>query len=100
MISAIYASNVIRVSLLAVLFLSSPVAAFAECAWVLWYTSGNAARPTTSPTDGYSSKVECEEAAVRASKRAVDEYKKKNPADVAFLSCLPDSVDPRGPKGR
>jgi len=28
-----------------------------------------------------------------------DEHKKKDPADVAFLTCLPDTIDPRGPKG-
>jgi hypothetical protein len=27
-----------------------------------------------------------------------DEHKKKDPADVAFLTCLPDTINPRGPR--
>ena len=27
-----------------------------------------------------------------------DEHKKKDPADVAFLTCLPDTINPPGPR--
>lgn len=27
-----------------------------------------------------------------------DEHKKKDPADVAFLTCPPDTINPRGPR--
>jgi hypothetical protein len=30
----------------------------------------------------------------------IDDYKKKYPQDFAYLTCFPDTVDPRGPKGK
>jgi len=29
----------------------------------------------------------------------VTDFKKQNPDQSAFFTCLPDTVDPRGPKG-
>jgi len=73
-------------------------AAHAECTWVLWFTSGHPARPITSPVDAFQTKDECMKQAALRMKNDVAEYKKKNPSDVASVSCLPDTVDPRGPK--
>jgi hypothetical protein len=73
--------------------------ASAECAWVLW--SNNYA------VDSYPTRSECREEAERRTQKHT-EYMEKNPPkntvemllrSTAFR-CLPDTVDPRGPKGK
>ena len=73
--------------------------ASAECAWVLWFTSGAPGNPITSPMDAYPTREECaREKSISA--KSIPEYKKNNPEHVAYFTCLPDTVDPRGPKGK
>jgi len=66
----------------------------AECAWVLWFTSGRTSA-ITSPSEAFATKKECEQAMIRSDQRVKD-YKAKYPDDFAYLTCLPDTVDPRG----
>jgi hypothetical protein len=88
-----------RVSLLVALFLlASATTARAECAWVLWFTSGRTTT-NTSPTEAFATKKECEQAMARDA-RKIAEYKRNYPEDFAYNTCLPDTVDPRGPKGK
>jgi len=89
----------LRASLLVAFSLvTSTATAYAECAWVLWFTSGRTSA-ITSPSEAFATKKECEQAMIRSDQRVKD-YKAKHPDDFAYLTCLPDTVDPRGPKGK
>jgi hypothetical protein len=82
------AMRVRRVAVVAVLMLTSAGHASAECAWVLWGVLGTAPQPPQFlPVGGFHTKEECE-----ADGRA-------RPFDGKWF-CLPDTVDPRGPKGK
>jgi hypothetical protein len=69
--------------------------ASAECAWVLW----GAERPHEGATDArswwvqaaYPTRLECE------SRRGV--VHRSRTSDEMSYECLPDTIDPRGPKG-
>jgi hypothetical protein len=91
-----------RASLLAALSLLTSVAmASAECAWILWAggvkTSGEA---VYAPIEGYPTRAECVKGRSASSLDEVEQLKR----DVAgagmklAFTCLPDTVDPRGPK--
>lgn len=101
--------------LLWVLLLATPLQASAECAWVLWVTTytvtANDSPRTkigTEPSHGYASKDECYHAIewkmtleLRARELA-HAFRSKN-SYPSFnrehdFSCLPDTIDPRGPK--
>jgi hypothetical protein len=81
-----------RASLLVAFFLlTSGATAYAECAWVLWSAPGGA----SLPVGAWDTKSRCEEAKnerLHALGSAVER------TAVTFV-CLPDTVDPRGPKG-
>ena len=101
-----------RISLLVVAFslLTSTATADAECAWVLWF---NPEANVNMVESAHSSVTECDVAL--ADMRAVlrrDGYKVYGgsaSSDHVLLGergvehityrCLPDTVDPRGPKG-
>ena len=59
--------------------------ASAECAWVLWRQGASGQWETVQ---GFGSQKECHDAQMFATKTFGDVY-----------SCLPDTIDPRGPKG-
>ena len=83
--------------------------AWSECAWVLWTRSqepgirGWFNGPRWSPHAGYTSKAECEDP-LGILKRGSDPQGitggAQAPAQVQDQTwrCLPDTVDPRGPK--
>ena len=83
--------------------LTSVPTAYGECAWILWAggvkTSGEA---VYAPIEGYPTKAECEKGRRTSSVDEVEQLKR----DVAgagmklAFTCLPDTVDPRGPKGK
>src|SRR5215813_8159753 len=72
------------------------------CAWVL--SSATAGLPSLDPyraivffpRAGYDTHDQCEEA--RARLEQMQEQKKK-PDLAGIYTCLPDTIDPRGPKG-
>jgi hypothetical protein len=89
--------------------------AAAECAWVLWakvvVADGEVGGITSAllaqwtPFAGYASRADCEAARRTEGVRLVllGEYRAERADDNAkaalFSRCLPDTVDPRGPKG-
>ena len=78
------------------LLVASVGTASAECAWVLWVTD---AQERHSPFDSFTSLAECQKAIYSPSwKKTVEEGKQQGHGLVPM--CLPDTVDPRGPKGR
>ena len=95
--------------LLAFCVLTSAATAEAECAWVLWEQM-NAA--TWSLKDGFSDTDSCKRALRSGIRKSVSRYPGSedsggNTAVIAkgsgrltrTFACLPDTVDPRGPKG-
>ncbi len=82
-----------RASLLLVLsLLTSAATAQAECAWVLWSASASA----SLPVGAWDTKSRCEEAK-NERQRAVGSAVERT---IVTFVCLPDTVDPRGPKGK
>jgi hypothetical protein len=88
-------------------------AAFAECAWVLWREASyadNTGTRTEWSQDGYATSQECyeqiraREAHMRSTGWRVGAfYESPKGAPLVVVgrfTCLPDTVDPRGPKGR
>ncbi len=77
-----------RASLVLLLVAASVGTASAECAWVLWVKKPSG----WEPWYGYKTLVDCDNAAWTNSAGKLlgsDEF-----------ACLPDTVDPRGPKGK
>ena len=78
--------------LVALCLLTSAATAHSECAWVLWSASGGASLPVSA----WDAKSRCEEAKNERLRALSSTVERK---DVTFV-CLPDTVDPRGPKTR
>ena len=101
----------------------SAATAYAECAWVFWLEAGDARSHESSsrPVSGWETREACEQALTQ--KLASDSEKdtdmdvtvdrlagrprlwvrrKGHPEPLAAYTyvCLPDTVDPRGPKGK
>ncbi len=86
-------------ALLCLLVTAAP--AHADCAWVLWLGTGS----TYTPFGAYGANTgerDCKEAAAQL----VTELRKDSKQLGEFLKsssryiCLPDTVDPRGPKAK
>jgi hypothetical protein len=114
--------RVVPVALLLMVMLAGSVAA--ECAWVMWIQSdGSLVEGTAySTVSAWGTKRECEQKLTEKFAADVkswgDKYRvtadeisgaprffaisKEKPDLIAVsrYSCLPDSVDPRGPKGK
>ena len=87
-----------RASLVVVMLLASVGTASAECAWVLWQKIGSGPDTAWVTMAAYAAREEC---AARATKltRALDEPAQRLALANAVV-CLPDTIDPRGPKGK
>jgi len=82
----------------------------AECAWVLWRETSRGDAAVEWYPDGYATSKECydelngREKAMRQAgwyiAGAPNLYMHKNSTTVTRLRCLPDTVDPRAPKGK
>jgi hypothetical protein len=102
--------------ILAFSLLAWAATASAECAWVLWETmTTKESQGSPEPVRAYTTKPDCD----RALSDALAEFK-NSPGRVAKMDpkyqeayvtmgksttaygyrCLPDTVDPRGPKGK
>ena len=86
----------LAVLLVALLFLLVPATARAECAWVMWVRDFSTLGASAfEPQESYTSKKECERDRSRATENA-----KKAGRTREFYHCFPDTIDPRGPKGK
>jgi hypothetical protein len=84
-----------RAAVVALLILAAPLQASAECAWVLWQRTLLPIQ-VTAPIETFKTREECRAEAERAHNNWT-----KNPGPyVNNYLCLPDTIDPRGPKGR
>lgn len=89
-----------RVLLALLLLLTLTTSAYAECAWVMWFASG-AGYTTFAAYGGAAAEKECKDTSARLmadmkDPKVVAEFLKSS----SRYLCLPDSVDPRGPKGK
>jgi hypothetical protein len=86
-----------------------------SCAWVLWQNTiflGSSMAPTLWPLDAYETKASCEsyvqEELSRMRKQLINAAVKdrsitwtaQTGAMYMVMTCLPDTIDPRAPKGK
>ena len=105
----------LRASVIGFSLLTSAATAHAECAWVLWgeVVAPALGGPLHEVESAHPSLADCDEtllgyvailkregfAVTGGSKRSQGLVAKKNDESRAYR-CLPDTVDPRGPKGK
>ncbi|PYN68016.1 MAG: hypothetical protein DMD93_12535 [Candidatus Rokuibacteriota bacterium] len=82
--------------LLAFYLLTSAATADAECAWVLWTTPLKSDPPRWEPSAAFPTLEDCS----RQYGRIFNEFNPKHPNAMVDMRCLPDTIDPRGPKGK
>jgi hypothetical protein len=85
--------------IVALCVLASAATAYAECGWVLWVTTANRSAHRQMRGTRTGRFAECKEALYGASmKKQVDDAQRRG--TLLAPKCLPDTVDPRGPKGK
>jgi len=99
-------ARILLIAMLSFPLLTGP--AFAECAWVLWQQtiSDNPAAPPDglwTPRDSFTTNRPCALMAESMTGKAAPPEVRRGPTgfrSTTFFVCLPDTVDPRGPKGK
>ena len=96
------------IALLLLTCFASPVSA--GCAWVLWsydtdMTTSETNRTNFFPQEAYQAKAECEKENTRRTQMEENAAKREIASGSplkkhVFFRCLPDTVDPRAPKGK
>ena len=95
-----------RPSLFAVLFLLAWTAtASAECAWLLWAKQSLSTKREQLPELTLEAAYERVEDCTRALDQRFPDARGRSTSTVVTLGnkmfmCIPDTIDPRGPKGR
>ncbi len=86
--------------LLALLCLVALATSAAECAWVLWVEEPDGSnRWSLARRTAFERKTECEEAQRTLTVALIEASKRPLPPPARHTyMCLPDTVDPRGPK--
>ena len=87
------ASVIVTLSLLA-----WAATASAECAWVLWEL-GTLVPETWRPVTAFRAERACVEARQARARARYEFIQPDAPETYETLRCLPDTMDPRGPKG-
>ena len=96
-------------SLIPLSLLAWAATASAECAWMLWAEARTPSGDTTTVVSASETKQACErslkEILVRAEANQAYLVRKHTsevlvPGSITRYICLPDTVDPRGPKGK
>jgi hypothetical protein len=90
-----------RGAVLAFLLVALPAAAWADCAWVLWNEVHTRARQwsiDSGPKVAFLTREECEQQ-LQTRRQFLSKADPAADKGMSFLVCLPDTVDPRGPKG-
>ena len=84
--------------LVAFYLLTSAATAYAECAWVLWGVTPNPS--TFLPSNAFKTREDCHSEKARMDMKVIAEMNAGRTPAIVLTSCLPDTVDPRGPKGK
>jgi len=90
-----------RASAIATLLLLAWTAtASAECAWVAWLSSVHrTGLRNITPIGASDSKAACEQR-IESMKGSLEATKNEQNIVAFYTTCLPDTMDPRGPKGK
>ena len=84
--------------------LAGATSASAECAWVLWLIpKADTTRPTPTPWQAFRSLESCEAFRTGGPDPTNEKAREEWRLLVTLLArvvCFPDTIDPRGPKGK
>ena len=88
-----------RILLAMLCLLTFATSAHAECAWVLWGNgAGGESIQSWDVFGAYEQKVECDSARTRAQALERENREATKASVRVVFHCLPDTIDPRGPK--